>query len=89
VVRGLLLENWEVRRDLVLCPAGSTEKAKGLESLRFPSRFQAFLLARSTGLEPVDEGYPNPATAHAFRAVVSESGHFESTGLSPAVSHVS
>jgi hypothetical protein len=29
------------------------EKTKGLESLRFPSRFQAPLLARSTGLEPM------------------------------------
>jgi hypothetical protein len=33
-------------------------KTKSLESLRFPSRFQALLLARSTGLEPVDEGCP-------------------------------
>ncbi|ADO75671.1 Phage integrase family protein [Stigmatella aurantiaca DW4/3-1] len=28
------------------------EKTRGLESLRFPSRFQTPLLARSTGLEP-------------------------------------
>ena len=34
----------------------------------------------STGLEPVDEGCPKPATAHAFRGSASESGHFQSTG---------
>lgn len=38
-----------------------------------------------TGFEPVDMGCPKPATAHAFRSTVSESGHFESTGQSSVV----
>jgi hypothetical protein len=41
--------------------------------------------ARSTGLEPVDERGPKPATAHAFRGIASESGHFESTEESSPV----
>jgi hypothetical protein len=55
----------------------------GLGAHRLFKASGAHMATEATGLEPVDEGCPKPATAPAFRGIGSESGHFESTGLSP------
>ena len=50
-------------------------KHRGRKPLKILSGFRPQFVS-PTGFEPVEEGCPKPATAHAFRAIASESGHF-------------
>ncbi len=62
-----------------LAAGGHRGKEKGPGVLAKVRETPGPFMVGETGFEPVGTGCPKPGTAHAFRRIVSESGHLEST----------